>query len=112
LAGAEQESREFSQVLDRLRAELSRVVRQVQRKALTQFRENSDKLERKSRETIDATVNRIQKQLESRMAELGEAGKMTAKETREIVKVAEEQMKKIARLTKPLEPLLGKRSPE
>lgn len=108
----EHDRREFAQVLDRLRSELGRVVRQVQRKALTQFRENSDKLERKSRETIDVTVNRIQKQLENRMAELGEAGKMTAKETREIVNVAEEQMKKIARLTKPLEPLFGKRSPE
>lgn len=112
LAGAEQESREFSQVLDRLRAELSRVVRQVQRKALTQFRENSDRLERKSRDTIDTTVDRIQKQLENRLAELGDAGKLTAEETREKVKAADEQIKKIARLTKPLEPLLGKGSPK
>lgn len=112
LSGAEQERRELSQVLDRLRAELSRVVRQVQRKALTQFRENSDRLERKSRDTIDTTVDRIQKQLENRLAELGDAGKLTAEETREKVKAADEHIKKIARLTKPLEPLLGKEAPK
>jgi len=110
MAGHENEKREFAQVLDRLRAELGRVARQVQRKALLQFRENADQLERKSRDTIDGTVKRIQKQLESRMTELGKAGKMTAEETREKVKAADEQIKKIGRLTKPLDPLLGKRS--
>jgi GTP-binding protein EngB required for normal cell division/uncharacterized protein YukE len=102
----DQNKKERAQVLDRLRSEIGRVVRQVQRKALLQFRDTTDKLERKSRDCIDATVKRIQTQLETQMSELSQAGKMTAEESREKVKAADEQLEKIKRFAKPLEALL------